>query len=125
MDRPELSKAFYQWQASHQIRIDTFKGYYKARSAEDVTHCDPRYGVIFHLGHESPNVPTCQVCVASASHSGGPGDSTDWSLAPAHHVSHYYYYYYLLLLFIFVTAPTMSRMASTSPHIGSVSTEIC
>ena len=45
-DRPELSKAFYQWQASHQIRIDTFRGYLKARSAEDVTHCDPRCVVI-------------------------------------------------------------------------------
>ena len=52
MDRPELSKAFYQWQASHQIRIDTFQGYYKARSAEDVTHFDPRYVVIRVINHK-------------------------------------------------------------------------
>ena len=42
-DRPELAKAFYHWQASHQIRIDSFQGYHKARTAEEVTHCDPRY----------------------------------------------------------------------------------
>ena len=42
-DRPELAKAFYQWQASHQIRIDSFQGYKKAKTADEVTHCNPRY----------------------------------------------------------------------------------
>merc|ERR1712107_177456 len=39
----QLSKTFIQWQASHQIRVDEFRGFRRVRSADEVDHCDPKF----------------------------------------------------------------------------------